>query len=280
MMTTTQLHETSRTDTVHETTEIAETEGAGAPILVDVFHDTTCPWCRIGLTAFQQAIAGEGWDGPPIEMHWHPFLLNRDTPLEGEPFQAALGAKMGQDPAPMLERVSEAGRAVGLTFNWPAVTRMPNTIRSHLLYAILPDERRTGMIERLQTAYFEDGRDIGDLDTLKAIATEAGVDADLAAVAVQRTELRDAIVTEADEAVSAGVSGVPLFIIDGRLAVNGAQPPDAYRQALDLVARERAGADPAVGASVAATYADTLVTDDRSDDDLVAAPLHQEPEQT
>lgn len=267
-MTTTHVHET---DQMHARAEAGED---GEPILVDVFHDTTCPWCRIGLRAFQQAVAN--WDGPPIELHWHPFLLNRDAPPDSEPFQAALAAKMGQDPAPMLERVSDAGRAVGLTFNWPVVASMPNTVSSHLLYAILPDERRTGMIKRLQTAYFEDGRDIGDLETLKAIAAEAGVDADLAAVAMERAELRDAIMTEADEAVSAGVSGVPLFIIDGRLAVNGAQPPDAYRRALDLIARERAGEDPAVGTSVAAAYSDTPVTDDRSDDDPAPAAMRPE----
>ena len=206
------------------------TTDAALPITVDIFHDTVCPWCRIGVAALQRALVG--WEGPPVELHWHPFLLNPETPPEGEPFRAALAAKMGQDPAPMFERVSEAGAAVGLTFNWDAIERSPNSIRSHLLYAILPEDRRTAMVERIGVAYFEQGRDIGDLETLKAIAAEGGIEPEPAARALERPELQAAILGEVEQAATLGISGVPLFIFDNRLAVSGAQSVEVFESAL------------------------------------------------
>ncbi len=219
------------------TTDRSTAGTASAPMTVDIFHDTICPWCRIGVASLQRALAG--WDGPSVELHWHPFLLNPDTPPEGEPFLASLAGKMGQDPGPMLERVSEAGAAVGLGFDWAAIERTPNTIRSHLLYAILPEERRTAMIERIGVAYFEQGRDIGDLETLKAIAAEGGVEPEPAGPALERPELQSAILSEVQQAATLGITGVPLFIFDNRLAVSGAQSVDVFQSALAQVAEGR-----------------------------------------
>ena len=227
------------------TADAANQDGATsperAPITVDIFHDTICPWCRIGVASLRRALSG--WDGPPVELHWHPFLLNPDTPSEGEPFRASLAAKMGQDPTPMFERVSEAGAAVGVSFDWATIERTPNTVRSHLLYAILPDEHRTAMIDRIGDAYFEQGRDIGDLATLKAIAAEGGLDPELTGRALERPELQSAIVNEVTQAAQLGISGVPLFIFDNRLAVSGAQSPETFAAALAQVVDGRAGND-------------------------------------
>lgn len=233
------------TDTVTRADDKSEADESA--ITVDIFHDTICPWCRIGVAALQRALAR--WDGPPVELHWHPFLLKPDTPPEGTPFLASLADKMGQDPAPMLERVSAAGRAVGVRFNWAAIQRTPDSIRSHLLYAILPDELRTAMVERIGVAYFEEGRDIGDLETLKAIAAEGGMDAELTGRALLQTELQSAVVSEVTQAARLGISGVPLFIFDNRLAVDGAQSPETFASALAQVVAGRQR-DAMVGAEV------------------------------
>ncbi len=222
-------------------------ESDHSAITVDIFHDTICPWCRIGVAALQRAVAR--WDGPRVELHWHPFLLKPDTPPEGEPFRESLPDGMRQDPAPMLERVSAAGRAVGVQFDWAAIQRTPNTIRSHLLYAILPEELRTAMVERIGVAYFEEGGDIGDLETLKAIAAEGGMDAELTGRVLEQTELQAAIVSEVTQAAQLGISGVPLFIFDNRLAVDGAQSPETFASALAQVVTGRQG-DAMAGAEV------------------------------
>ncbi len=226
------------------------TNAAMEPITVDIFHDTVCPWCRIGVASLQRALAG--WDGPPVELHWHPFLLSPETPPEGQPFRETLASRMGQDLAPMFARVSAAGAAVGVAFDWDAIERSPNSIRSHLLYAILPEDRRTAMVERIGVAYFEQGRDIGDLETLKAIAAEGGVEPELAAEALERPELQAAILSEVEQAATLGISGVPLFIFDNRLAVSGAQSVDVFRSALAQAVEGRSGGGATGGPGVEA----------------------------
>ena len=219
------------------TTTSAVPDKSPAPITVDIFHDTVCPWCRIGVASLRRALTG--WDGPPVELHWHPFLLDPDIAPGGEPFREHLASKKGLDLTPMFERVSEAGAAVGVGFDWEAIQRAPNAIRSHLLYAILPEEHRTAMVERIGVAYFEQGRDIGDLETLKAIAAEGGLDPELTGRALERTELQTAILSEVTQAAQLGISGVPLFILDNRLAVNGAQSPEVFQSALRQVIDSR-----------------------------------------
>jgi predicted DsbA family dithiol-disulfide isomerase len=211
---------------------------ATTPITADIFHDLTCPWCRIGVAALRRAL--DGWDGPPVEFHWHPFLLDPGAPAEGQPFHATMTTKMGQDPAPMFARVSEVGREVGLTFNWDAIQRLPNTVAAHVLYAILPPGQRTGMIDRLHSAYFEEGRDIGDPATLRTIAEEFGMDGEKTAVALGLDELRQAIQSEAGQAAELGIGGVPLVIFDNRLTVPGAQPAEVFRSTLDRIVAIRA----------------------------------------
>ena len=201
------------------------------PITADIFHDLTCPWCRIGIAQFRRAL--DGWDGPPVELHWHPFLLDPDAPRAGQPFRAALAARMGQDPTPMLERVSEAGAAAGVAFAWDRIERLPSTVAAHVLYAILPPDRRTGLIDRLHAAWFSDGRDIGDPDTLLTIAGDYGMDRELTAQSLAEEQLHEAIRSEARQAAEMGISGVPLVILDNRVAVSGAQPAEQFRAALD-----------------------------------------------
>jgi predicted DsbA family dithiol-disulfide isomerase len=51
-------------------------------VIVDVYHDIVCPWCRIGKANLDQALAR--WEGEPVEVGWRPYLLNPDAPVGGD----------------------------------------------------------------------------------------------------------------------------------------------------------------------------------------------------
>lgn len=53
---------------------------------IDVFHDTACPWCRIGKRHLRLAL--EQWDGPPVSVHYRTFFLNESIPPEGYDFHS------------------------------------------------------------------------------------------------------------------------------------------------------------------------------------------------
>lgn len=212
---------------------------AVAPTLhIDLFHDTVCPWCRIGKRHLQLALAD--WDGPQPVVRYRTFFLNPDVPAGGYPFADYMRTKMGgrMTLEALFDGPRRAGAAVDLTFNFEQITRAPNTLDSHRLIALAPVAQRPALIDALYKAYFEDGRDIGERAELLALAAETGLDADAIATALAGEAATAEVLAEAEWARTHSISGVPFFVINGRYGVSGAQPPDVLRRFLDQIVAE------------------------------------------
>lgn len=218
----------------------AEPPALATPVRVEVWHDTLCPWCRIGLHGLNVAL--DGLAEPPVEVVHHPFLLDPDAPAEGRDLRENLGAKVGADRVEaMFERAAQVGAAFGVRFDWASVRKSPATAPSHALIEWAPAAKRGAVVEAIQRAYFEQGRDIGDPAVLAAIAREQGLDEAQARVAVTDPQRLADVRRRAEEASRSGVRSVPRFVIGGRV-IEGAQSPDALRDA--IVAAAAAAATP------------------------------------
>ncbi len=204
---------------------------------IDLFHDTACPWCRIGKRHLQLALAQ--WDGEPVQVRYRTFFLNERIPAAGEDFKPYMTAKAGgRVPLEqMFAGPSQAGERVGLRFDFEAISRAPNTLLSHRLIALTPDSHKEAVIDAIYAAYFEQGRDIGDLAVLVDIAGAAGLDQDSMRTLLQSDAAQEQALADARWAQQAGISGVPYFIVDNKYAWNGAQPPEAILQMLRQIAR-------------------------------------------
>jgi predicted DsbA family dithiol-disulfide isomerase len=209
---------------------------AGAPLLtIDVVSDVVCPWCYIGKRRLESALAmGER---PRLEIRWHPFQLNPDIPAEGADRRSYLEAKFGgpQRAREIYARVEAAGQEAGIAFAFERIERQPNTVDAHRLIAWAQAnalERTDALVERLFKAYFTEGADIGDMHELARLAGEAGYDP-AGALAHLRSDEGRADVAAADRrSKEMGISGVPFFIFNRRLAVSGAQPSAILADAL------------------------------------------------
>lgn len=210
-------------------------ERADADLMVDVISDVVCPWCWIGKRRLEAALAQRGSDN--VTVRWHPFQLNPDLPAEGVDRKSYLERKFGGPAAArdVYARVSEAGRSEGLSFDFERIARQPNTLDSHRLIAWAQQHQPVAtdaLVERLFAAYFVEGVDLGDRSELVRLAAEAGLDA---AAAAQRLASTVGIseVVEADRRTrSMGITGVPFFIFNQRLAVSGAQPAAVLADAI------------------------------------------------
>ena len=200
---------------------------------IDVFHDTVCPWCRIGKQHLKLAL--QQWTGEPVTVRYHTFFLNADLPPEGKEFRSHLLAKGGgrMTLQQFFDIPRERGAQVGLTFNFEAIERAPNTLLSHRLIAMTPEAQRETMIDALYAAYFEHGRDIGDLETLAAIAGEVGLNAADIRQRLLTDEAQPEVLAEVRLAQELGVTGVPFFVVDNRIAFSGAQPPEFMLKVLN-----------------------------------------------
>lgn len=214
-------------------------------MLIEVFSDTVCPWCYVGKRRFEQALALR--PDLAVDLRWLPFELNPDLPAGGADRAEYLQAKFGDaDRFKDVQRsLVEIGASIGIDFRFDRITRTPNTRRSHALIAWaggVDTATQADVNERVLRAYFSEGRDIGDPDTLAAIATQAGLDAAAARAAFDDPALHGQIATLEAQAHSWGISGVPAFVFDRRYLISGAQEPQVFVQTLDRLTAERVAA--------------------------------------
>lgn len=213
-----------------------------AAMRIDIVSDTICPWCYIGKRRFERALAASGTDAA---IAWRPFQLNPDMPQDGMERSAYLAAKFGgsEHASEIYAPIREAGEAEGIAFAFERIPRTPNTLLSHrLIHLAGALGRQDAVVEGLFSAYFIEGRDVGAIDELSAIAAAAGLDPQATASYLASDADRETVAAEDALARRMGIHGVPCFIIDRRIMVSGAQSPDIFRRAFAMAAEAEASA--------------------------------------
>jgi len=210
-------------------------------LTIDIISDVVCPWCYIGKRRLEAALAQLAAREPAVRpfVSWHPFQLNPDLPREGIDRRAYVEGKFGgpERAREVYERIREAGAEVGIAFAIDTIARQPNTRDAHRLVSWAQAQGDADvLVERLFRAYFLEGRFVGDQGVLATIAGEAGLDAAAARAYLATGQGEDAIVAMDRRVRELGVGGVPFFIFEGRVAVSGAQEPQAL---LDAIAEAR-----------------------------------------
>lgn len=208
---------------------------------IDVVSDTICPWCYIGKRRLERALAASG--GPHALIGWRPFQLNPDMPVEGMEREAYLTTKFGsrERAERVYAPIVEAGREEGIDFAFDRMKRTPNTLMSHRLIRIAGKMgRQNEAVDGLFRAYFEEGRDIGDLTVVSDVARDAGMDRDEIHAYLETDADLDRVRAEDAFARELGIQGVPCFIIERSVVLSGAQPPDVFQQAFATAAAQAA----------------------------------------
>ena len=199
---------------------------------IDVFSDVVCPWCFIGKRRLDAALAAAGISDADIQ--WRAYQLNPDIPPGGLDRLEYMRKKFGgpEAIARIHERVSEAGRSVGIEFQWDKIRRSPNTLDAHRLLKLAGSRGRQNEVkDALFRAYFLQGCDVGDRTVLAAVAAESGVTDDVSAWLQTSASVAD-VREDLSAAARLQISGVPFFIFAGRYALPGAQSPEIFAQAL------------------------------------------------
>ena len=156
---------------------------------------------------------------------------------------AALGA------GHRLQGELEAGAGEGIDFQFKSIARTPNSVQSHRLIRYATDKgKQDGLVERLFTAYFLEGKDIGDDAVLADIAEASGLNRKETEAFLAGDERREEILSEDLYARQQGINGVPCFIFNGRYALSGAQDPSVLKKVIDSLLASEDGTLPGVEA--------------------------------
>lgn len=199
-----------------------------------VFIDVICPWCYVGKRRLEKALAMVG-PAALIRVTWLPFELNPDMPKEGMERHLYRMRKFGSmERSQQLDaQLTELGLQEGLRFRYDLMIRTPNTFNAHrLIWLAGQGGAQDALVEALMSAYFTEGRDIGNTQTLADLASDAGMDRTQAFAFLEGEDGAPEVRAYEDAARRAGISGVPAFIANRRPLLMGAQAPDVIASAL------------------------------------------------
>jgi len=221
---------------------------AGVPLRIDIVSDVVCPWCIIGLKQVEKALTLVGQD-IAAETYWHPFELNPNMVPEGEDTAEHIARKYGSTPEQSRanrSRLSDIGNSVGFAFNYGEGMRIYNTFNAHKLLTIFGSERgwraQTALKMALFTAYFQDRRDVRDIDVLCDIAETQGMDRDVALAWINDAALTTSVRAEMAHWIDQNITGVPAIIFDQKYMVPGAQSAETFADVINKVLTKRAAA--------------------------------------
>lgn len=208
---------------------------------VEIWSDVMCPFCYIGKKRFEKAINSLGMEGE-VDVVYRSFLLDPD--LETDPSMNVtqhLAKKKGislEEAQKMNEYVTGMAAEEGLTYDLGNAV-VANSRNAHrLLHLAKSKGKQAEFKEALLRGYFEEGKNIDDLETLKELGKQAGLNPDEIEATFSSADFTEEVIQDIQRAQQIGVQGVPFFVINEKFALSGAQPTDTFKQALQKVQTE------------------------------------------
>mgnify|MGYP000973831056 CR=1 FL=1 len=225
-------------------------------IKVEIWSDFSCPFCYIGKTRLEKVLS-EFKHKDDIQLVYRSYQLNPKAPMVNplnayETF-AKLKEVTPQEAKAMFQNTVNSAKKIGLNFDYDKM-QMTSTYHAHRLakYArTLKLEKE--LSNKLFSAYFEEGKNIADKDTLIDISKSLGMDEIKVAEVIDSRLYEKEVSLEVNEATSLGIEGVPFFIFNRDFAVHGAQSEETFKHALNKA------------------YKDRLIPEDMSDEDDVVS---------
>ena len=207
---------------------------------IDVFTDTICPWCLVGVARLDQALVALP-DDVAVDIENHPFYLDPELPPEGEDVRERLERKYGRPPDEMWARVEAEARKAGIDLDLSKQPRSYSTQKGHTLIRLARAKgTQHALAKAIAWAHFMEHRQINDDEVLADIAAQHGYARE---EALQVLRDPDAVGETHDLAIAAqqqGIQGVPFFIFEQRFALSGAQPAEVFEKALRVALGEEA----------------------------------------
>jgi predicted DsbA family dithiol-disulfide isomerase len=213
---------------------------AAAHLAIDVWSDIGCPWCYVGKSRLDQAIASSPHPGS-ISVTTHSFEL--DPAMSGNPKSTldVVAQKMGvsvTEAEALEQRMAALAGAEGLEYSARRVHA--NSFDTHRVLHLAADHGVAGQVlSVIQRELFSGRANVYDRTFLAATASDLGIPRERAEEVLSSDEYADAVRQDEAEAQQLGVTGVPFAVFGGRLAIPGAASVDGYVSAIEQARSQR-----------------------------------------
>ena len=138
------------------------------------------------------------------------------------------------------ERLQSMAEMHGMEFNSP--DRIYNTRIAHEATEYAREHGKANEFHKVVfRKVYADGFDISQWDVLRSAAEEVNLDAQDMQSVVESGKYTAQVAEQVRWAQQIGVTGVPTYVINDRYAIVGAQPYEAFKNALAQIAKMKDG---------------------------------------
>ena len=209
---------------------------------VEIWSDVMCPFCYIGKRKFELALE-KFPHRDTVEITWKSFQLNPEMITDPDKninqYLAEVKGWSVKQAEDANNYVTDIAKKVGLTYNMDKAI-VANSFDAHRLSHLAKKyNKQDALEERLFLAYFTEGKNTADHDTLIAIGVEIGLEENEIKSMLESNEFSAEVNRDILEAQMVGARGVPFFVFDRKYAVSGAQDPAAFEQVLNTIWEEQ-----------------------------------------
>ncbi|ANU26472.1 DsbA family oxidoreductase [Planococcus versutus] len=208
---------------------------------IEVWSDYVCPFCYIGKRTLEKALVQSGFESQ-ADVSYKAYQLNPDTPVDSVvSTYDSLVNKFGktiEQAKEMTEGIAQHARSVGLEYDFDNMVEA-NTLAAHRLVKWAKTYEKDGeLTEKLMDEYFIQAKNVGNYEVLVASAESIGLPGDEAKKVLESDRFMAQVQVDIAEAGQIGVQGVPFFVVNRKYALSGAQPVEAFVEALEQIAEE------------------------------------------
>jgi predicted DsbA family dithiol-disulfide isomerase len=203
---------------------------------IEIWSDVMCPFCYIGKRRFEDALQ-QFAHKDEIEVEWKSFQLNpnmkTDTSVNITQYLADAKGWNLDYAKQMNDHVTEMAAQVGLKYDFDRAI-VANSFNAHR-FSHLAKKHGLGDAaeEALFIAYFTEGKNIDDQDTLIDLGVTIGLNADEVRQTLDSDAFADAVKHDIVEAQNLGIQGVPFFVMNNKYGVSGAQAVPVFSETLE-----------------------------------------------
>lgn len=199
---------------------------------ITVFSDYVCPFCYIGVETLRTVQP----EVPPFTLEWKGFQIHPEYPATGLPIEQRM-AQFGRERyLAIWQNIQSLAANIGLYMQPPPL--LTNSLMALEATEYAKEQGKEEDFSRaVYRAYFQESKNIGDIDVLLPIAAGVGLDPGEIQDHLKARTYAARIEAASQEAGTLGVSGVPTFVI-GAAQIIGAQAPEVFVSMLRRVAEK------------------------------------------
>lgn len=205
---------------------------------IDVWFDIPCPFSHLGRRHLELALE-QFEHADEVGVVWHSFQLDRNAPaVDDVPPAERLAATAGRSAEEIAEqyaRLAQEAAAVGLDFQWQRLVGGNSYDAHRLVHLARSLDLEEPVTARVLRAWYSEGAAVGDHETLVRLGVEAGLEEPAVRDLLAGDDFGIDVRTDEALAAQIGVTNVPMFVLDQKYGVTGAQPVEVLLQAIRQV---------------------------------------------